>query len=125
MPHVYRASCHCGRVKLTFAKPAPVDRLIDCNCTICTKKGVLHTPVLEDEVTSLEGADDLALYRFGSGVAEHRFCRHCGIHVYGRPRSAPERLTVNARCLDNFAEVLATAERIVFDGQNHPKDLVG
>jgi len=32
--------CHCGRVR--FRITADLTSVIDCNCSICTKKGILH-----------------------------------------------------------------------------------
>ena len=118
----YRGGCHCGRVAIEVRLDAPPARLIDCNCTICAKKGILHLGVEPDRLSVLQGGDAIETYRFGSGVAEHNFCRTCGIHVYGRPRNSPERLTINARCLDAFDAIRAGAEIVPFDGQNHPKD---
>ena len=122
---LYRGGCHCGAVRFEAARAAPIDRLIECDCSICVKKGILHCPVEEDGFALVAGAGALSLYRFGTGTAEHRFCRHCGIHVYGRPRSHPERLSVNARCLDDFDAVRAGATVVPFDGRNHPKDREG
>jgi hypothetical protein len=96
--------------------------ITECNCSICQKKGILHTATEQNELTLVKGKDALTLYQFGSGVAEHQFCKICGIHVFGRPRSAPDRLTVNVRCLDDFEEILSSAKISRFDGQNHPKD---
>jgi hypothetical protein len=103
-------------------KSAPIVKLIDCNCSICTKKGVLHAPVQDDELVVLKGAEKTSTYRFGSGAAQHNYCPDCGIHVYGRPRNSPDRYSVNARCLDDFRTILASAEVMPFDGENHPKD---
>ena len=48
----------------------------------------------------LTGRDALTSYRFGSGAAEHLFCRHCGVKSFYQPRSHPEAWSVNANCLD-------------------------
>jgi len=121
---VYLGSCHCGAVRIAVEKSAPPASLIDCNCSICTKKGILHLPTELSEFKLLAGADAIHTYRFGSDVAEHCFCRHCGIHVYGRPRNSPDRRTVNLRCLDDFEAIRTAAEIVPFDGHNHPKDKV-
>ncbi|MDP6953456.1 MAG: GFA family protein, partial [Alphaproteobacteria bacterium] len=36
----YHGSCHCGTV--TFEVEADLSKIIECNCSICTKKGALH-----------------------------------------------------------------------------------
>ena len=120
----YQGGCHCGAVRFELTRDV-IDRLVDCDCSICTRKGILHCPVDDEGLHVLSGGEALALYQFGSRTAEHRFCRHCGIHVLGRPRMNPGRYTVNARCLDDFAEIVRTAEIVAFDGQNHPRDAEG
>lgn len=122
MSHVYEGGCHCGGLQVRVTKAAPITTLIDCNCSICTKKGVLHAPVEDAELEVTKGAETAVTYRFGSGAAQHNYCPDCGIHVFGRPRNSPDRFSVNARCLDDFRTILASAEVIAFDGQNHPKD---
>jgi hypothetical protein len=121
----YQGGCHCGAVRFEIVKPVAIDQLVDCNCSICTKKGILHCPVEDDEFRLISGDGAISLYKFGSGDAEHRFCRHCGIHVFGRPRNNPDRHTVNARCLDDFEAVRAVAESAAFNGRGHPKDNAG
>lgn len=122
MAYVYDGGCHCGSIRIRITKSAPIDRLTDCNCSICTKKGILHAPVEEAELQIIKGAETVSTYRFGSGAAQHCFCPNCGIHVFGRPRNSPERKSVNARCLDDFRSSLSDATIVLFDGQNHPKD---
>ena len=119
---IYLGGCHCGAVRVTITKDAPIDRLIDCNCSVCTMKGILHCPVEDHEITVDARPGALRLYQFGTASAEHRFCGDCGIHVFGRPRSNPRRHTVNARCLDDFETVRARVEIVCLDGRNHPKD---
>ena len=48
----------------------------------------------------LSGHDDLTEYAFNTGAAKHRFCRHCGIKSFYVPRSHPDGIDVNVRCLD-------------------------
>ena len=92
--------CHCGRVR--FRARIDLDRLSECNCTICTKKGILHLGTAPEHFELLRGKDALTAYTFGSGVAQHTFCSHCGMHAFYIPRSQPDRISVNARCLDGI-----------------------
>lgn len=87
-----------------------------CNCSICSKKGFIHVIVPEQDFELLRGADALSTYTFGTHTAKHHFCKHCGIHSYYRPRSHPEKIDVNARCLEDVD--LASFEISSFDGQN-------
>ncbi|HEX3777199.1 MAG TPA: GFA family protein [Polyangiaceae bacterium] len=87
-----------------------------CNCSICTKKGILHWIVDAAQFELISGAEELTEYRFNTGVAVHKFCRHCGIHPFYTPRSDPHKVDVNARCLDGVE--LASLEPRRFDGQH-------
>jgi hypothetical protein len=90
--------CHCGRVR--FRVTADLDRVTECNCSMCTKKGFLHLIVPPAQFGLLGGRDDLTTYTFNTGVAKHTFCKVCGIHPFYVPRSDPDKIDVNARCLD-------------------------
>src|SRR5438128_10411610 len=92
--------CHCGRVR--FRAAVDLDQLSQCSCTVCTKKGILHLPVMPEDFQLLRGKTALTVYTFGTGVAQHSFCAHCGMHAFYVPRSQPDRLSVNARCLDGI-----------------------
>ena len=48
------------------------------------------------------GQDGAEVYTFETGVAQHAFCSHCGMHSFYIPRSQPDRITVNARCLEDI-----------------------
>lgn len=62
--------------------------------------GFLHLIVPAARFRLLSGTDDLAEYTFHTGAARHRFCRHCGIKSFYVPRSHPDGIDVNVRCLD-------------------------
>ena len=46
-----------------------------------------------------------------------RFCRHCGINPFYVPRSQPDKITVNARCLDGVDGPSLKPTRF-FDGKH-------
>ncbi len=114
MDTTYEGGCHCGAVR--FRVRVREHRAIDCNCSICTKKGFLHVIVEQADFELLAGEDALREYRFNTGVARHRFCGVCGIHPFYTPRSHPDAVDVNARCFDGDA--LARFEIAPFDGRN-------
>jgi hypothetical protein len=105
----HRGSCHCGKVRFEVDAPAVIEAL-DCNCSICEKTGYLHLIVPRSRFRLLDGESDLATYTFGTGVAKHLFCRICGIKSFYIPRSNPDGIDVNVRCLDRatIAEVKIT-----------------
>jgi hypothetical protein len=83
---------------------------------MCTKKGILHLIVPQSQFELLSGRDELTTYTFNTGVAQHHFCRHCGIHSFYVPRSDPDKVDVNARCLDGVDPSTLAASK--FDGRN-------
>lgn len=107
---IAEGGCHCGRVRfrVDFDAGEPV---LDCDCSVCTKKGFLHIIVTKDRFTLLAGADALTTYTFNTGVAKHTFCSTCGMHAFYTPRSHPDGIDVNARCLDDFATLPLRIER--------------
>ncbi|MCA9646918.1 MAG: GFA family protein, partial [Myxococcales bacterium] len=94
--------CHCGAVR--FRVSSAVRRIDDCNCSICTKKAFLHWIVAKSEFELLSGAGSLSDYRFGTGIAQHTFCSRCGVHPFYTPRSHPDGVSVNLRCVDGSEE---------------------
>ncbi len=110
----FEGGCHCGRVR--FRVTADLATVTLCNCSICTKKGFLHLIVPPERFELVRGAGELSTYRFNTGTAQHTFCRHCGIHAFYVPRSDPDKIDVNARCLDGV-DPAALAPH-AFDGRN-------
>ncbi|MEQ1652469.1 MAG: GFA family protein [Hyphomicrobium sp.] len=111
---LYQGSCHCGAV--AFEVEAPDEIVVqDCNCSICAKAGFLHLIVPKTRFRLLKGHDAITTYTFNTGVARHTFCRICGIKPFYTPRSNPDGVDVNARCLDTKPVSMTT---VPFDGQN-------
>lgn len=109
-------SCHCGRVSFEVDAEA-VLRVTSCNCSICVRTGFLHLIVPAEQFRLVDGDQFLKSYRFNTGTANHLFCSACGIKAFYVPRSHPDGISVNARCIDE-----TTVESVIveqeFDGQN-------
>lgn len=114
MPDLIRfaGGCHCGRVRFEVDAP-PRLQVLDCTCSICRMSGFLHLIVPASRFRLLRGGDALADYRFGTLTAHHHFCTRCGIKAFYVPRSHPDGIDVNARCLDGI--VPGMLEISVFD----------
>ena len=76
--------------------------------------GFIHIMVPHAQLDVLTGRDALTSYRFGTGAAEHLFCRICGVKSFYQPRSHPDAWSVNSNCLDEPIDL--TIER--FDGRH-------
>jgi hypothetical protein len=116
---VYEGGCHCSAVR--FRVVVDKQKADDCNCSICKKKGFLHLIVPSEKFTLLQGEEMLTTYQFNTGVAQHWFCRICGIHSFYRPRSHPDCIDVNIRCLDG--DVISNFEIVPFDGANWEENI--
>jgi len=114
MLKTYEGGCHCGAVR--FRVQSDFARVSNCNCSICTKKGFLHLIVPRDQFELLCGRENLTTYTFNTGVAKHTFCKTCGIHSFYTPRSDPDKVDVNVRCLDGVD--LDSIKSTHFDGQH-------
>jgi hypothetical protein len=64
----------------------------------------------------LQGEERLSTYRWNTGVAQHRFCVVCGVKPFYVPRSNPDGMDVNVRCLDEPHGL--TIAIVPFDGRN-------
>lgn len=107
--------CHCGAVRFEAALPAAVEAQ-SCNCSMCEKTGYIHVIVPESRFHLIQGEGGITTYRFNTGVAQHTFCKICGIKSFYRPRSNPDGWSVNARCLDDADALDLRIEP--FDGRN-------
>jgi hypothetical protein len=80
---VYSGSCHCGKNSFSVKVSPPLDsdesKVINCNCSICSKNGYLFVFTdLSDLKWEKGGFDDMKAYKFGSQTLSHYFCTECG-----------------------------------------------
>jgi hypothetical protein len=112
----YRGSCHCGRIAFEAGAEAEIRRVVACNCSICTRKGYLHWIIPRARFRLLTDPSAMSTYCFNTEVAQHHFCPVCGVAPFYVPRSDPDRIDVNVRCLEGVDPDGLEVER--FDGQN-------
>lgn len=115
----HRGSCHCGRIR--FEADGELTEVLVCNCSICQRTGYLHWTVPPEAFRLVAGEGEYATYEFGTRVAKHHFCRTCGISPFRIARSEPDRIDVNARCLEGVDPEALAASR--FDGQNWEEEM--
>ena len=106
--------CHCGAVR--FRVRVSTGAAIRCNCSICSRRADLQLIVPLSDFELVRGEEELGVYRFNTRVARHCFCRTCGIHPFNTPRSDPDCVAVNARCIDGYVD--GDFEIEDFDGQH-------
>jgi hypothetical protein len=97
----YTGSCHCGAVN--FSVETEFASVIQCNCSICHKHGLVLTFVPLTQFHLLSGEDNLTEYTFNTMRIAHQFCRICGVEPFGKGKNkeGEETRAVNVRCLDD------------------------
>jgi hypothetical protein len=112
----YAGGCHCGHVR--YQAQASLDRVMSCNCSICTQRGLLLTFLPAAQFHLESGADDLTEYRFNKHRIQHLFCPVCGIEAFARG-TAPdgsETIALNVRSIDGMD--VSTLKPQPFDGRS-------
>ena len=117
----HAGGCHCGRVRFEVEAPESIVAQ-DCNCSMCPRSGFLHLIVPKSKFKLLAGQDSITTYTFNTGVAKHTFCKVCGVKPFYTPRSNPDGIDVNVRCLDPMPAKLTVEP---FDGQNWEQNAAG
>jgi hypothetical protein len=97
---IYRGSCHCGNIQLEAE--GELTQAVQCNCSICTKKGYLLWFVPRDKMRLLTPQKHLSTYTFNTHRIRHYFCPTCGCAPFGEGTDATgaTRAAINIRCLD-------------------------
>ena len=95
----YEGSCHCGRI--AFTVEGEVDEVIDCNCSMCRRKGALLAAFPRAALTLKTPESALATYRFNRHLIDHHFCPVCGVSPFseGKGQDGEAMTMVNVRCL--------------------------
>lgn len=115
----HTGGCHCGAV--AFSVTTDSLSVKACNCSICEPYGYLHLIVPKAQFALHTPWEALSLYTFNSGIAQHWFCKTCGIKSFYLPRSHPDGYSVNARCLKGVE--LEDLDIVPFDGRNWEKNV--
>jgi len=95
----YAGSCHCGKV--TYEVTTDLQRVNECNCSHCARKGFLLHFVAPEQFKLLSGEDALAEYQFHRKIIRHMFCKTCGVEsfAYGKRKDGTPLVAVNMRSL--------------------------
>ena len=117
-----KLSCHCGEVQGEIQLPKEgLKTKRRCNCTLCKRKGTVMTFVEVKDLQIKSGSEQLTKYQYHTKVAEHYFCKICGIYTHHNPRINPAMTGFNVGCIDEI-NTFDLKEIPVNDGQNHPLD---
>jgi hypothetical protein len=112
----YTGGCHCGKVR--FEVTMALHEAMACNCSICSKRGLLIAPASKDQFRLLSGEGELVSYQFARKRVHHFFCPVCGVQSFssGSGRNGETMYAVNVRCLDEVDVAALTVKP--FDGKS-------
>lgn len=98
----YKGSCHCGQVQ--FEIQADISSAMECNCSMCSRKGTLLAMVAPDQFKLISGEGALSNYQFYKKMIQHTFCKHCGVTPFltGEDPTGRQMKAVNVRCLEGI-----------------------
>lgn len=113
---IYKGSCHCGGV--AFDVEGEPTQVMECNCSICSRKGSLLWFVPRDKLRLITSEEHISTYTFNKHTIKHRFCPTCGIHPFGEAAdpSGNRMAAVNVRCLEGVDFSSLRVKR--FDGRS-------
>jgi hypothetical protein len=111
----YKGSCHCGRI--AFEAQGEIKELLECNCSICQRKGSLLWFIPKEKFKLLTPEKDMSTYTFNRHFIKHHFCPTCGIHPFAEAvdRSGTPTAAINVRALEGVDP--ASMPRKSFNGR--------
>jgi len=114
-------ACHCGKVRIEadLDLAAGTNR---CNCSICGKLRAWTVITKPQALRLLAGQDDLSSYEWGAKISQRMFCKHCGVHVFGRgylEQVGGDFVSVNLAVMDVEPATLAALPVRYFDGADN------
>ena len=95
---IYNVKCHCGAVVLKVNND--LDIIKQCNCSICKSNNAKMAMVSKESLSIIKGKEYLTSYKFNTMIAEHFFCKICGIYTHHNRRSDPNGAAVNIGGID-------------------------
>lgn len=100
----YDGSCHCGRIAFDVESDGAIEQAMECNCSICSKRGHLLAFMPASQVHLRTPDADMTTCTFNKHAIRHPFCPVCGVAPFGRGKDAEgnETFAINVRCLDGI-----------------------
>lgn len=114
---LHQGSCHCGQI--AFEVEGDFTEGLDCNCSLCRRRGGLLAFVPAEAFTLKTHEASLSTYNFNKRVLHHHFCANCGIAPFSEghgPGGQPMRC-INLRCLPDLD--LDSLKITKWDGASH------
>ena len=94
-----------------------IPQVVECNCSICSRRGSLLWFVRREQLRLSTPESDLATYTFNKRRIEHHFCPTCGCAPFasGTDEKGTATAAVNVRCLEDVEP--SRLKIVPFDGR--------
>jgi hypothetical protein len=98
----HTGGCHCG--KIAYAFEGDIGTVLDCNCSLCEKRGGLLQFIPASAFTLKTPRENLGTYKFNKHVIDHHFCLTCGVSPFseGKGPKGETMVAINARCVEGL-----------------------
>ncbi|MDD5084016.1 MAG: GFA family protein [Candidatus Moranbacteria bacterium] len=110
----YLGGCHCGLVR--YEVETELTDALSCNCSHCSKKGLVLVFVDKEKFKLLSGRENLTEYFFNKKAIRHLFCDVCGTESFAEGVTFP-KVAINVRCLDGID--MKTVQTKDFNGKDY------
>ena len=97
----HKGGCHCGKIAYEFE--GEIGTVLDCNCTLCQKRGGLLHFIPEGAFTFRTPRESIGTYKFNKHVIDHHYCLDCGVSPFseGTDPKGNAMVAINMRCVDD------------------------
>ena len=98
---MHKGGCHCGKIAYSFE--GEIGEVLDCNCSLCAKRGGLLHFVPASAFTLTTPPENLGTYKFNKHVINHHFCPACGVSPFseGSDPKGNKMVAINMRCVED------------------------
>jgi hypothetical protein len=96
----HAGGCHCGKIAYSFE--GEIGEVLDCNCSLCQKRGGLLQFISDSAFTLKTPREDLGNYLFNKHHITHHFCANCGVAPFseGYDPKGNKMVAINVRCVE-------------------------
>ena len=95
----HTGSCHCGAIVFEFE--GEVEAAMECNCSLCAKRGGLLAFYPAASFTLSTPREKLGTYHFNKGRIDHHFCPNCGVAPFSEGENkGAKMIAINLRCVE-------------------------
>ena len=112
----HKGGCHCGCIAYEFE--GEIGEAMECNCSLCAKRGGLLAFVPGAAFTLLTPRENLGTYRFNKHAIDHHFCPNCGMSPFseGEHPKGNKVVALNLRCVEGVDPQVLTIKHV--DGRS-------